>query len=95
MSSKNVTSTNIINNSVLSCAVANGEIRSTEFTTVTVNGDLVVDNRSILKEIDELKDSLGLLKRCFNLEARYPKLKELAEEYNTQLEKYKTFERLR
>lgn len=44
---------------------------------------------------DEMRDVMLLLKRDVDMEAKYPKLKELKDAYEEQLEKYKTFEALK
>jgi hypothetical protein len=64
-------------------------------TTLKVDGKLEVQGRDILKELDEMRDALLLLKRDVDMEAKYPKLKELKDAYEAQLEKYKTFEALK
>jgi len=48
-----------------------------------------------MAELDEMRDVLLLLKRDVDMEAKYPRLKELKEEYERALEKYKTFETLK
>lgn len=63
--------------------------------TVSVNRPLVVNDRDILQELDEMRDSLLLLKRDVDMEAKYPRLKELKEEYKAELAKYKTFDTLK
>lgn len=48
------------------------------------------------KTLDDLVKSLGVvINRDFDLEARYPKLKEAADEYHRRLEKYRNFESLK
>jgi predicted translin family RNA/ssDNA-binding protein len=54
-----------------------------------------VQGRDVLKELDEMRDALLLLKRDVDMESKYPKLKELKDEYERALEKYKTFEALK
>lgn len=72
-------------------------------SAITINGDpkngvlsvdvpLVVNGRDVMKELDEMRDALLLLKRDVAMEEKYPRLKELKEEYELALEKYKTFE---
>ena len=56
---------------------------------------LEVNGRDILKELDEMRDSLLLLKRHVNMEEKYPKLKELKDAYERALEKYKTFDAIK
>ena len=60
-----------------------------------VDVPLVVNGRDVMKEIDEMRDALLLLKRDVDMEAKYPRLKELKDAYEAQLEKYKTWEALK
>jgi len=62
--------------------------------TIT-NATLVVNGRDVMKEIDEMRDALLLLKRDIDMESKYPKLRELKDAYEAQLEKYKTWEALK
>lgn len=62
---------------------------------VSVNRPLIVNDRDILKELDEMRDALLLLKRDVDMESKYPRLKELKDEYEIALEKYKTFEAIK
>jgi len=75
-------------------------------SAITINGDpingsvsidvpLKVNDRDILQELDEMRDSLLLLKRNVDMEAKYPRLKELKDEYEAALAKYKTFNALK
>ena len=57
-----------------------------------INTPLLVNGRDVMAELDEIRDVLLLLRRDVDMEAKYPKLKQLADEYRLQLEKYKTFE---
>ena len=66
---------------------ANGSMR--------VDVPLLVNGRDVMKEIDEMRDALLLLKRDVDMEAKYPRLKELKDAYERQLEKYKTFDTLK
>ena len=63
--------------------------------TLTVEGRAIVQGRDVLQELDEMRDALLLLKRDVDIEAKYPKLKELKDAYEAQLEKYKTWEALK
>ena len=62
---------------------------------ITVDGTLEVQGRDVLAELDEMRDALMLIKRDVDMEAKYPKLKELKDAYEAQLEKYKTFDTLK
>ena len=63
--------------------------------SMRVNVPLVVNGRDVMKELDEMRDALLLLNRDVDMETKYPKLKELKDAYEAQLEKYKTFEALK
>ena len=63
--------------------------------SMRVDVPLLVNGRDVIKELDEMRDAMLLLKRDVDMEAKYPKLKELKDAYEEQLEKYKTFEALK
>ena len=63
--------------------------------TLIVDGRAIIKDRDILQELDEMRDALLLLKRDVDMESKYPKLKKLKDEYEAQLEKYKTWEALK
>ena len=44
---------------------------------------------------NEIYDAMLLLKRHVDMEAKYPKLKELKDAYESQLAKYKTFDAIK
>jgi len=67
----------------------------TDDRTLKVDGTLEVNGRNVMEELDEIRDALLLLKRDVDMEAKYPKLKELKDAYKEQLEKYKTWEALK
>ena len=86
-------------------AGSNGTFTISDYTTIspltvsdsvtTITTPLVVNGRDVMREIDEMRDALLLLKRDVNMEAKYPKLKELKDAYEAQLEKYKTWEAMK
>jgi hypothetical protein len=63
--------------------------------SMRVDVPLVVNGRDVMKELDEMRDVLLLLKRDVDMEAKYPRLRELKDEYERALEKYKTFDTLK
>lgn len=94
-STKNyVTSSTVIaNNSISTAAIKiNGDPIN---GSMQVDVPIIVNGRDILKEIDEMRDALLLLKRDADMEKKYPRLKEIKDQYEKELEKYKTFERLK
>ena len=63
--------------------------------SMQVDVPLVVNGRDVIKELDEMRDALLLLKRDVDMESKYPRLRELKDEYERALEKYKTFETIK
>jgi len=87
----------ITNNTITSTSIAEPKITidGGENGSMRVDVPLVVNGRDVMKEIDEMRDALLLLKRDVDMESKYPRLKELKDEYERALEKYKTFEAIR
>jgi hypothetical protein len=56
---------------------------------------LLVGERNVMQEIDELRDAVLLLKREVKMEEKYPELKRLKDEYEAALSKYKTFDAIK
>jgi len=86
---------NTISNSTITTADAKIRIDGGENGRMLVDVPLIVDGRNVMKELDEMRDVLLLLKRDVDMEAKYPRLKELKDEYERALEKYKTFDTLK
>ena len=82
-----ISSTSIADAKITIDGGANGSMR--------VDVPLIVNGRDVMREIDEMRDAMLLLKRDVDMESKYPKLKALKVEYERQLEKYKTFEALK
>ena len=62
---------------------------------MSVNVPLEVNGRDVMKELDEMRDALLLLKRDVDMESKYPRLKEIKDEYERALSKYKTFDAIK
>ena len=88
---------NITSGSISSTSIADAKIRIDGGVNGSMQVDvpLVVNGRDVIKELDEMRDALLLLKRDVDMEAKYPKLRELKDAYEAQLEKYKTWEALK
>jgi len=71
------------------------EIDIAQAKTMQIDMPLVVQGRDVMKELDEMRDALLLIKRDVYMEAKYPRLKEIKDEYEAQLAKYKTFDTLK
>ena len=93
------TSNGYINSpTITSSSIANSAITINGDPTngsVTIDVPLKVNGRDIIKELDEIRDALLLLKRDVDMESNYPKLKEIKDEYERALEKYKTFDAIK
>jgi hypothetical protein len=87
VSSPTITTTNLASSAITIDGSINGSMR--------VDVPLFVNGRDVMKELDEMRDALLLLKRNVDMEAKYPRLKELKDEYERTLEKYKTFDTLK
>lgn len=86
----------LLSGSVLSSdTIDPNEIDIAQAKTMQIDMPLVVQGRDVMKELDEMRDALLLIKRDVDMEAKYPKLKELKDAYESQLAKYKTFDILK
>jgi hypothetical protein len=74
---------------------SNVRIDGGENGRMLVNVPLIVNGRDVMKELDEMRDVLLLLKRDVDMEAKYPRLRELKDEYEAALAKYTTFDTLK
>ena len=63
--------------------------------SMRVDVPLLVDGRDVMKELDEMRDAMLLLRRDVDMEAKYPRLKEIKDEYEAALAKYTTFDTLK
>ena len=82
-----ISSTSIADAKITIDGGANGSMR--------VDVPLIVNGRDVMKELDEMRDAMLLLRRDVDMEAKYPRLKEIKDEYEAALEKYTTFDTLK
>ena len=87
INSPTITTTSLASSAITIDGGPNGNMR--------VDVPLIVNGRDVMKELDEMRDVLLLLKRDVDMEAKYPRLKEIKEEYERALEKYKTFDSIK
>jgi len=90
-------SSKYISNNITTTSLADAKVRidGGEDGKMQVEVPLIVRGRDVMKELDEMRDALLLLKRDVDMESKYPRLKELKDEYERALEKYKTFEAIK
>lgn len=63
--------------------------------TLRVSGDISANGESILTRIERIEQLVNIPTRNIDLENRYPRLKEIWEMYNRELEKYTNWEKLK
>ena len=63
--------------------------------TLDVKGNVVINGVDLEERLSTIETLLFIPTRDVKLEAMYPKLKEIYQQYMNELEKYKTFERLK
>ena len=91
-----------IYNNITSGAISSTSLADAKITidggvngSMRVDVPLIVNGRDVMKELDEMRDALLLLKRDMDMEAKYPRLKEIKDEYEAALAKYTTFDTLK
>ena len=91
------TSNTISNSTITSTSLADAKITIDGGVNGSMRVDvpLIVNGRDVMKELDEMRDVLLLLKRDVDMEAKFPRLKELKDEYEAALAKYTTFDTLK
>lgn len=74
---------NISTSTVTTTSLADAKIRidGGENGTMQVDVPLIVNGRDVMKELDEMRDALLLLKRDVDMEEKYPELKEAYDNY--------------
>jgi RNA recognition motif-containing protein len=85
----------ITSNTITTAADAKVRIDGSENGSMQVDVPLIINGRDVMKELDEMRDALLLLKRDVDMEAKYPRLRELKDQYEAALAKYKTFDTLK
>ena len=67
------------------------------YTGLRVDGHVVINDRDLEQRLETIERVLGIPERDVNLEKKYPhsKIKQLYEEYIRELEKVRTWDRLK
>ena len=66
-----------------------------EQATLDVKGNVVINGIDLEQRLSTIEQVLNIPTRDVRMEAKYPKLKKLYEEYMHELEKYKTWDRVK
>jgi hypothetical protein len=70
-------------------------VPNSEAPSLKVTGDIVLNGDSISERLERIETMLQIPTRDVTIEEQYPKLKKLYEQYMTELEKCKTWNRLK
>ena len=62
--------------------------------SLTVKGSIVMNGEDLETRLERIETLLHIPSRDIKMEEEFPKLKQLWKEYNSELEKYKTWKRL-
>jgi hypothetical protein len=71
------------------------KINQTSPPTIEVKGNMVINGRDLEERLNTIEKVLNIPERDVILEDKHPKLKALYEEYMHELEKYKTWHRIK
>jgi hypothetical protein len=81
-----------------------GVVPNSSYYPGTQNGYVKIDDvpqakldpiEKLNRNLEDIARTVNAIKRDYDLEAKYPKLKSAADEYNRQLDKYRNFESLK
>jgi hypothetical protein len=82
------------NNLVMSIPSNGNEVIVEPSAALNVKGTIVMNGEDLSKRLERIETLLNIPSRDVEMEKEFPKLKHLWEEYNLELEKYKTWKRL-
>ena len=85
----------ISNSTITTAADAKIRIDGGVNGSMRIDVPLIVNGRDVMKELDEMRDAMLLLKRHVDMEEKYPKLKKIKDEYERALARYTTFDTLK
>ncbi len=78
-----------------SSIVSSSPVMHVSDSTVKINGSLVLNGVDVGSFMEDLSSTLTIVKRDLKIEEKYPRLKELYNEYHTLLEHYKLLEEIK
>jgi hypothetical protein len=82
-------------NPVMSIPSNGNEVIVEPSAALNVKGTIVMNGEDLSKRLERIETLLNIPSRDVEMEKEFPKLKHLWEEYNSELEKYKTWKRLK
>ena len=90
-----ITDSNIYANMASSYFTSTGNEKLTIDSTLTVHGDIIINGQSLNERLSIIEQTLNIPTRDVTMEQKYPKLKEIYDQYKHELEKYKTWQRIK
>lgn len=90
-----IDSKSLFHGSTIYDAISSGEIYPTRCeSALNVSKDRILREESLSERLNRIETVLNIPTRDLEMENKYPRLKQLFEEYMQELEKLKTWERL-
>lgn len=82
------------NTTVMTIPSYGSEVIIEPTASLNVKGDIIINGENLDERLQRIETLLHIPSRDVEMEKEFPKLKKLWEEYNAELEKYKTWKRL-
>ena len=86
---------NNVNNPVFTIPAGSSNMILEESAALEVKGRVIINGENLEERLQRIETLLNIPTRDIALENKYPKLKKLWSEYMSELEKYKTWERIK
>ena len=83
------------NNTVMTVPYGENTVRIEEDATLDVRGRVKINGEFLDERLERIETMLHIPTRDVTMEQKHPKLKELYEQYLHELEKYKTWDRIK
>ena len=89
----NFSSTN--GTAIMTIPFGEDKIRVEEHATLEIKGNVVINGMNLDERLKTIEQVLCIPQRDVTMETKHPKLKQLYEQYMHELEKYKTWDRIK
>lgn len=84
----------VSNKPIMSIPYNSDEVIIEPAAALNVKGKVIINGENLEDRLERIETLLNIPTRDIEMEKDFPKLKQLWEEYNSELEKYKTWKRL-
>jgi hypothetical protein len=82
-------------NTIMSIPYGSNTVEIAEAATLDVKGNVVINGQDLEERLSTIETLLQIPTRDVTMEAKHPKLAELYKQYMHELEKYKTWDRIK